>query len=189
MTTWILTTILPPEYRIPEIMPPSIIGSAEEEAAYIGICTVIVSIISMSPDGTIPDHRLDSYLKRFNLEKNTGFGTTTDLMKKMVVQGYLVKSKSSNETEETVEWMVGPRGKVEIGNRGVQGLVREVYGEDAPEDLDRRLQRSLGMEVKKVRQENEEEAEHELAAANEDPGPSNGRGQGRRRIRAADDDD
>jgi len=112
-------------------------------------------------------------------------------MKKMVNQGYLVRNKSSDDTGETVDWMVGPRGKVEIGNRGVQGLVYEVYGEDAPEDLDRKLQRSLGMEVKKFREKNEEtgaDPEPE-SALNGDPGPSNGNRPGRRRrTRAADED-
>ena len=60
--------------------------------------------------------------------------------------GYIVKIKESNGGDETVEWIVGPRGKVEISDTGVRGMVREVYGGTDPVELERRLQRSLGVE-------------------------------------------
>lgn len=56
-----------------------------------------------------------------------------------------MKVKDSSSGEEVVEYMVGPRGKAEIGEDGVAGVVRSVYGENATEDLDRRIQRSLGL--------------------------------------------
>lgn len=54
--------------------------------------------------------------------------------------------------EEVIEYMVGPRGKVEVGESGVAGLVREVYGRttsteengtEASRDFEKRLDRSL----------------------------------------------
>jgi hypothetical protein len=66
--------------------------------------------------------------------------------------------------EEVIEYMVGPRGKIEVGEKGVAGLVREVYGRPDPdmlngnngntknaedkeemEEFESRLQRSLGL--------------------------------------------
>lgn len=74
--------------------------------------------------------------------------------------------------EEVIEYMVGPRGKIEVGMNGVAGLVREVYGrpnpdaavnenDDGPtaaeraqmEDFERRLRRSLGI-TERVRERN-----------------------------------
>lgn len=59
--------------------------------------------------------------------------------------------------EEIIEYMVGPRGKIEVGTKGVAGLVREVYGRaaetedmtalerDRMEEFEQRLARSLGI--------------------------------------------
>ncbi|KAE8448749.1 hypothetical protein EG329_008964 [Mollisiaceae sp. DMI_Dod_QoI] len=187
-SSYILTTILPTEYRTPDIMPPSIIGSIGDEAAYIGICSVIVSIIALSPNGTLGDPQLKRHLQRMNLEQNAaGLGKTDELLKKMERQGYLNKVTETNADEETVDWHVGARGKVEIATKGIRGLVLEVYGDNPPEDLDKKLQRTLGMEIKKANtsngvngQEEEEQAEEEHE--NGDPGPSTGRRtSGRRR--------
>lgn len=91
-------------------------------------------------------------------------------MGKMQRQGYIVKTVDRTGDEETIDWRVGPRGKAEIGNRGIQGLVKEVYGDDAPENLEKRLQRSLGIEVgREINEENGEEEEFDQV------GPSTGR--------------
>lgn len=71
--------------------------------------------------------------------------------------------------EEIVEYMLGPRGKVEVGAGGVSGLAREVYGcgggdgdltaaeREEREEFEARLRRSLGMgEVAEQRREAEE---------------------------------
>jgi hypothetical protein len=181
-TAWILTTILPPEYRSADIMPPSIIGSPDEEAAYMGICSVIVSLISLSTGGELPEHKLMNYLERFNSGKNTGLDTTANMLARMIKHGYIYKSTEKSADDETVHWRVGPRGKVEIGNKGIQDLVRQVYGDGAPDDLDKRIQRSLGMEVRKVPRENREVEEEAPAEEpeNGEPGPSR-RASGRRR--------
>ncbi|KAG4437479.1 hypothetical protein IFR05_007034 [Cadophora sp. M221] len=171
---YILTTILPPEYRSPEIMPPSIIGSEQNEASYIGICTALVSIIALSPNDTIPDHKLHHYLERLSMDKHTGLGTTEVLLARMIKDQYIYKTIEKTADDETIDWRVGPRGKVEIGNRGIQGLVNEVYGDSAPDDLDKRLHRSLGIEAVKMsgNGDNDEEGEEEEVTMNGDPGPS-----------------
>jgi hypothetical protein len=144
-SSYILTTILPPHYRTPEIMPPSIIGSLDEEAAYTGLCTMVVAIIALSPGKSIPDSKLDRYLARLNANKNMPMDKTENVLKKMSTHGYITKVLDRSGDEETVDWVVGPRGKVEIGNKGVLGLVKEVYGNSGPEDLQQRLTRSLGI--------------------------------------------
>ncbi|KAH7409632.1 MAGE family-domain-containing protein [Cadophora sp. MPI-SDFR-AT-0126] len=174
---YILTTILPPEYRTPEIMPASNIGSQHNEAAYMGLCTTIVSIIALSPNDAIPDHKLHQYFERLSLDRHTGLGTTEALLTRMIKDQYIYKTVEKTADDETIDWRVGPRGKVEIGNKGVQGLVNEVYGETAPEDLDQRLQRSLGIEARKVRDDDDEGGEDEEeeegdVTTNDDPGPS-----------------
>jgi melanoma-associated antigen len=182
---WILTTILPPEYRSADIMPPSIIGSSEEEAAYMGLCSVIVSLIALSSGGELPEHKLMQLLGRFHSEKNTGLDTTANTLARMIRHGYIWKSTERTPDEETVNWRVGPRGKVEIGNKGIQGLVRQVYGDSAPDDLEKRIQRSLGMEIRKIPRDDENGEEEEADAEepeNGDPGPSTARrASGRRR--------
>lgn len=170
-TSYILTTTLPSQYRTPEIIPPSIIGNFSEEAAYTGLCTMIVSIIALSPGKSIPDSKLDRYLARLNANRNMPMDKTENVLKKMSNQGYITKVLDRSGDEETIDWVVGPRGKIEIGNTGVLGLVEEVYGKTAPEDLQQRLARSLGITMS--RSENtrnvEDEGQEETPGANDGP--------------------
>ncbi|CZS96517.1 uncharacterized protein RAG0_05805 [Rhynchosporium agropyri] len=173
--SYILTTILPSEYRSPEIMPASTIGSQHSEASYIGLCTTIISIIALSPNDTIPDHKLYQYLERLNLDKQTGLGTTDALLTRMMKEQYIYKTIEKTADDETIDWRVGPRGKMEIGNKGIQGLVNEVYAENTPDDLEKRLHRSLGLEA--IRINGNGETEHEVdeeeeVSMNGDPGLS-----------------
>ena len=163
-SSYILTTTLPQEYRSPGIIPPSIIGSSDEEAAYTGLCTMVVAIIALSPGKSIPDSKLDRYLARLNANKNMPMDKTENVLKKMSMQGYITKVVDRTGDEETVDWVVGPRGKVEIGNRAVLGLVKEVYGNSAPEDLEQRLTRSLGIVTAEdlMNREDEERDEDEV---------------------------
>lgn len=167
-------------------MPVSTSGSENEEAAYIGMATMIVSIIALSPNDTLPDYKLAKYLERLDLGVNTPCGTTEALLKKLVEHKYIYKSIDKSADDETVDWRVGPRGKIEIGNKGIQGLVAEVYGDDAPEDLQKKLQRSLGVDIVKINRNRisgagngAEEEEEEEALEDGDPGPSRTGGRSR----------
>ena len=88
---------------------------------------------------------------------------TDNVLRKMERQGYIVKVRERDGGgEETVDYIVGPRGKAEVGEKGVAGMVRSVYGKnDLQEDeLERRLVRSLGevvIEKKAARAEEDEE--------------------------------
>lgn len=149
-------------------MPASNIESEEKEASYIGICTTVVSLIALSPNDCVPDHKLMQYLRLLNLDVHTpGFGKTEQLLAKMAKDGYIYKTIEKTMDDEQIDWRVAARGKAEIGSNGIQGFVRGIYGDVAPNDLDKRLQRSLGMEVRKLDEieekgvEEEEEEEEE----------------------------
>ncbi|KAI9644416.1 hypothetical protein NHQ30_007773 [Ciborinia camelliae] len=177
-SSYILTSILPTEYRSPSIIQPSKVVSQWDEATYIGFYTTVVSVIMLSPDSTMTDSKLMSVLRKLNAETNMPIDKTTLILKKMMQQNYVTRTIEKNDgDEEVIEWRVGPRGKMEIGTKGVQGLVKEVYGAEAPEDIDKRLNRSLGLGKRKViHGEGEEEVEEEA----EDNGGSSSRRVSRR---------
>ena len=162
-------------------MPPSIISSQKEEAQYVALCTLIISLISLSPGDSLPDSKLLHHLKRLHLDINTPLGTTEKTLDRMRKESYLVRITNSdaNGENETVDWMVGGRGKVEIGAMGVRGFVREVYGEGAPAGFDKRLQKGLGLELTSGVEEKEENDREAEVNGDGDPGPSR---RGRARV-------
>ncbi|QSZ34642.1 hypothetical protein DSL72_007496 [Monilinia vaccinii-corymbosi] len=160
-SSYILTSILPFEYRSPSIIPPSKVVSQRDEATYIGFYTTVVSVIMLSPDSTMTDSKLMSVLRKLNAETNMPMDKTSPILKRMIQQNYITRTVEKNDGDEVIEWRVGPRGKMEIGTKGAQGLVKEVYGAEAPEDLDKRLDRSLGTRKRKATHENVEGDGHE----------------------------
>ncbi|KAL1305542.1 hypothetical protein AAFC00_007152 [Neodothiora populina] len=155
-SAWILTTVLPSRFRLADIVSPPQVPTAEAESQYCALYTFVISLIFLS-GGTLPDGKLDRYLKRVNVDETTpftgavafnGMDKTEKLLKRMEKDGYVVRIRDTSTGEEIIEWIVGPRGKVEVGERGVTGVVKKVYGgleEDEAADLDRRVNRSLGL--------------------------------------------
>jgi melanoma-associated antigen len=141
---------------------------------------MIIAFISLfGGDGKLSDARLDQYLRRMNADANMPMDKTEVMLQKMIKQGYLVKVKENSGNEEMIDWMVGPRGKVEVGNKGVRGLVEEVYGEDAPDDLADRINNSLGLRAGRAEAEQvgaEVEVVENNQAANRRPRRSGRRG-------------
>jgi melanoma-associated antigen len=78
-----------------------------------------------------------------------GYRLREALLKRMEREGYLVRVRESTaHGDEEVNWFIGPRGKVEVGDDGVRGLTKAVYGaadEHEEQELERRIARSLGM--------------------------------------------
>lgn len=146
--SYVLTSTLPAAYRVPAILVPARIPSTAVEASYTGLYTFVISIISLSPRGTISESRLERHLKRMNADNYVLGGEKTEkVLKRMEREGYIVKVRERDGGgEESVDYVVGPRGKAEVGERGVAGVVRKVYGKkDAEADeLDKKLVRSLG---------------------------------------------
>jgi melanoma-associated antigen len=100
-------------------------------------------------NGSLPEAKLERYLKRANADQWTPILSTEKLLQKLSKEGYLEKRRDTSGGEEIIEWVVGPRGKIEVGETGVQGFVRAVYeksGQD-DEELGRKLERSLGLQL------------------------------------------
>jgi len=143
----VLQTILPDQYRIPEIIGPSRPledGQINVEDSYVGLYTMVIALIIIS-GGMIPEGKLDRALRRMNADQTTPLGTKDKTLATMVKDGYIVKIKDvSGGAEETIDYIVGPRGKVEVGGEGVAQFIRTVYGEGENQtELDKRIQRTL----------------------------------------------
>ena len=150
-TSWVLTSILPAQYRQPEILAPAAIPTAAQEATYTSVYTLLTTLIALS-GGSLSDAKMSRHLARLDILDNSpveGFERTEKLLKRLERDGYVVKVRETLGTgDEDVNWFVGPRGKVEVGDHGAEGLARVVYGEldGEPEaDLGRRIARSLGI--------------------------------------------
>lgn len=160
---YILTSTLPARYRSASVLQPAQIPSTGAEASYVGLTTFILALIYLSPSQNLSEPRLEKHLKRMNADNYVLAGEKTEkVLKRMERENYIIKVRERDGGgEESVEYVIGPRGKVEVGERGVAGLVRGVYGKkDAEADeLDRRLARSLGdvvIDEKRRRVEGEE---------------------------------
>ncbi|GAD96489.1 conserved hypothetical protein [Paecilomyces variotii No. 5] len=184
--SWILTSTLPPAYRTPTIIPPTKAPSSWSESTYTALYTFIISVISLN-GGSLPEQKLDRYLRRTNTDAYTPIDRTERLLQRLCKDGYLVRNREMDGGEEVIEYMVGPRGKIEVGEKGVSGLVREVYGRPDPatlnstasaedkedmEEFESRLRRSLGLGKQKAENHSGDQAAESQA-----------RGQGTRRTR------
>ncbi|RAL09910.1 MAGE-domain-containing protein [Aspergillus homomorphus CBS 101889] len=151
--SWILTSLLPPEYRRPEILRP---GKAPLESTYTGLYSFIIAVILLN-GGAIQEQKLDRYLQRTNTNTYTPIDRTDRFLQRLCKEGYLVRNRDVDGGEEVIEYILGPRGKTEVGAQGVAGLVREVYGrqdaDESDEEFEIRLARSLGFKAPEGRAE------------------------------------
>ena len=145
---WILTSTLPSSLRTAAMLAPTSNPSGATEAEYVGLYTFVVSTIYLSEGGRVSEGKLERYLQRLNASEYVLGGVKTEeALRLMEKHGYIVKVREREAGgEETVDWILGPRGKIEIGEKGVAGMVRTVYGKtDAEmEELENKLERSLG---------------------------------------------
>ncbi|PYH71515.1 MAGE domain-containing protein [Aspergillus vadensis CBS 113365] len=156
--SWIVTTTLPTKYRKPEILLPS---RAPMESTYTGLYSFIIAVIVLN-GGTIHEQKLERYLKRTNTDAWTPIDRTDRFLQRLCKEGYLVRNRDVDGGEEVVEYILGPRGKIEVGTKGVARLVREVYGQsegsERDDEFEIRLARSLGLKQPEPRAQ-EEQAE------------------------------
>lgn len=183
---YILTSTLASRYRHPDVLAPAQIPSAGAEGGYMGFVTFVLALIYLSPMQSLAETRLEKHLKRVNAEEYVlGGGERTDnVVKRMIREGYVVKVRErENGGEETVDYVPGPRGKVEVGEVGVAGMARKVYGkkDQEKEELERRLVRSLGEGVRPrkvaVTEEEEEDGGEEGREAGVDENQGNANGE------------
>ncbi|EFQ97948.1 hypothetical protein MGYG_00984 [Nannizzia gypsea CBS 118893] len=161
--SWTVISTLPPAYRTPEILPPSRAPNSSTESSYIAIYTFIISLIMLS-GGSLSEDRLNRHLRRVNAENHTPLDRTDKLLARLCKEGYLVKVRDTDAGEETIEYFVGQRGKIEVGVSGVSGMAREVFGiaqgsEEDSEQFEKRLKRSLRYKENTVAEAENAEAE------------------------------
>ncbi|KAI2463580.1 MAGE-domain-containing protein [Annulohypoxylon bovei var. microspora] len=148
---YILISTLAPEYKSQSIIAPSRIPSTAEEAAYVGFYTMVISLIVLN-GGELSDTKLRRYLTRMNASQNLPMDKTDNVLQKIVRQGYVDKVvEKSDGDEDAITWCIGPRGRVEVPPESIAGVVTEVWGE-LPDDFDKKLQRSLGVQESRQRQ-------------------------------------
>ncbi|KAH6651818.1 MAGE family-domain-containing protein [Truncatella angustata] len=144
--TYILVSILPSAYNSPAIKAPSRVPSSTEEAEYIGFYTFVIALICLN-GGELSKIKLEDYLDRMNAKKNLPFDTTDNVLAKLVKQGYLdrVVEKTDGD-DDTINWHVGTRGKVEVPPETIAAFIKQVWQRDIPQDLNRRINKSLGLQ-------------------------------------------
>lgn len=126
--SWILLSTLPTALKNdPVIVQPTRAPTLETEASYTAMYTFVLALIYLN-NKALTDQKLNRYLKRVNADTYTPFGALEKLLQRMVREGYVEKRRDTSLGEEVMEWVPGPRGKIEVGVNGVAGLVRSVYG-------------------------------------------------------------
>ncbi|KAF2092017.1 MAGE-domain-containing protein [Saccharata proteae CBS 121410] len=146
-SSWVLVSTLPKAFKHPAIINPPKAPSTALESSYVGIYTFIITVIVLS-GGELHESKLERLLRRMQADVSTPVGKTDQVINRLCKDGYIVKVKDSSSGAEEVKFVIGPRGKVEVGADGAAGMVRAVYGDAADEDLERRLNRSLLMAKK-----------------------------------------
>lgn len=203
--SWILTSALPTAMRavlgqhaFPSIASTSTLNNpASLEASYTALSTFIISLINLS-GGSLPENKLTRHLARVNADTSTPVDGTEKTLARMIKEGYIVRIKEGAAGEDpVVEFRVGPRGRVEVGEGGTAGLVRAVYGvgpgdevdgeggdaeEVRREELERRIERSLKLVGGRA-------AERQAGNGGNAEAGAGSRGGGRRTRRARDEDE
>lgn len=145
------------------------------EGTYTGIYSFIIAVILLN-GGVLQESKLERYLKRTNADTYTPIDRTDRLLQRLCKEGYLIRNREMDGGEEIIEYIVGPRGKMEVGARGVAGLVREVYGQTSSgddmtvakkeqmEEFELRLSRSLGLKMEPVRSQEDDLGESSQGA-------------------------
>jgi hypothetical protein len=148
--TWVLQSLVPEQYRVPEVIGPSRPAPEDtlnKEDAYVGLYTMAIALVTIN-GGSLPEGKLERALKRLNANQSTPLGTTERTMATMIKDGYIVRIRETTTDEETVDYIVGPRGKIEVGRAGFAAFVRAIYTASEDEgfdeaDLEKRIKRTL----------------------------------------------
>ncbi|CAG8602572.1 3845_t:CDS:2 [Funneliformis caledonium] len=144
-TKYVLKNILSQDYRKVGII--SWEKNNEEES--MGLLTVILSLIHVNGK-LLSDEQLAHYFRRLCLIDNDKFDLEK-VLSTFVKQGYLNKQKvsrsdqSQNPEKESLEYSWGPRAKVEMPEENLIEFIRALFGQSAPPDLDKQIERSSGI--------------------------------------------
>lgn len=86
---------------------------------------MVVSLIYLN-GRSLPENKLDRYLRRMNAEKHTPIGATDKLLQTMIRHNYIMKQKDGTTDDGSFDYVLGPRAKVEIGPEGVLSMLKTV---------------------------------------------------------------
>lgn len=187
--SYIVVSTLPHEYRLPEVMGAATI----KYATYQGLVAFVVALIYLN-GRSIGTKALDRYLRIMQANDNH----MDKILQQMQKNGYIVKVRdSAGDTGDITQYdyHLGPRAKVEIGEDGLKRLVKSVFGDECPEDIDERIQRNIGVDMSNMTIADEaggegEDADDEIGATARKKAPaSNTRRKQTRSRRTQDDDD
>ncbi|KAI9796957.1 MAG: hypothetical protein M1833_005903 [Piccolia ochrophora] len=183
-----LKSVLPTAYRVDAeaIVPPQV-PTMQHEATFVGLYTFIISIISLC-GGSINEQKLERYLKRADADQYTPVDKTEKLLQRLCKEGYLLRVKETAGGDDVVEYMVGPRGKVEVDSKAITGVVQSVYGPEAADDLEARIERSLDIGGQRGKETRSEGASKTRANASGPPDRRRSRRRAPTRGAASEDD-
>ncbi|KAK6516894.1 hypothetical protein TWF506_006778 [Arthrobotrys conoides] len=150
--SWQLVSILPDIYRLPILISPQL----PDDQTLLGIGSAIVTLVYLS-GSSMGEKVLQRHLRKFGVEDripvegNRESGKMENIMGRLVREGYLVKLKDEviPGQEQTYTYVVGPRGKLEVGREGTTRFVKKIYeGVDGEVDegFERKVNRALGKE-------------------------------------------
>jgi hypothetical protein len=105
---------------------------------------MVIALITIA-GGMIAEGKLDRALRRMNADNSTPMGTKDKTLTLMAKDGYITRVKDNSSGEETVDYIVGPRGRVEVGRDGFAKFVRMIYGNEDQEELERQIERTLNV--------------------------------------------
>ncbi|KAK6331138.1 hypothetical protein TWF696_003207 [Orbilia brochopaga] len=178
--SWQLVSVLPEKFRIPALLASQL----PDDQTVLGIGSAIVAIVYLS-NRSIGENLLKRHLRKFGIddriavEGNRETGRVENILAKLVKDGYLVKLRDEvvPGQEQTFTYVIGPRGKLEMGREGVLAYVRRVYeGADGEveENLERKVNRAMGKE------DGEEKEKQQGGEGDGGEGESRGGGRGGR---------
>ncbi|KAE9972143.1 hypothetical protein EG328_005157 [Venturia inaequalis] len=134
---WTLVTTLPLEYRDALIIPAP-------DPVYTSLYTLVISMIVLS-GGTIDETQVMRFMRRAHAEEDTPLGTTDKILQRMHKDGYIAKTKETVSGEESIEFVVGPLGKVEVDKHAIANNIRKIWGACDEEELERKIEKTLGL--------------------------------------------
>lgn len=180
--SYILTSVLPPQFMVPEIVQLR----GEGEKSYTGLVTFITALIYLN-GRALPAVKLDRYMRTLNANEYTPCGALDTVLQRMQKHGYIIRIKDNTGEETQYEYHLGPRAKVEIGEDGIKSLIKTVYGDEEVEDLDVKFKRNIGLELKNNFDE-EDDDDAEVPAAGDRRKKKAAPKRGRRRNEDEDDE-
>ncbi|RPA85700.1 MAGE-domain-containing protein [Ascobolus immersus RN42] len=145
---WILVSTLSEDYR--RAAADILVGGTEKEHAYMTFVTMVVVLIYLN-GRMLQEAQLDSAMETFfNMRPESThpvLGKTSRLYEVMEKQGYIMKVKDSSSGQTNIEYYVGPRAKLEIGEEGAVQFIAQMFPNQEFDDVKAAFKRSVGTDI------------------------------------------